>query len=237
MLYLIEILHQTTTQSAATNTGYQLYLIEILHQTTTDRDNAAALCSCILLKFYIKPQLTGTMPPLCAVVSYWNSTSNHNPPARRGAAWRVVSYWNSTSNHNTLHQRPPKIMLYLIEILHQTTTKDRQQIINALLYLIEILHQTTTLQPRAVSRDRCILLKFYIKPQPTAEEQAIIDVVSYWNSTSNHNWGGYCVIGGSVVSYWNSTSNHNIGRQTLRGMGLYLIEILHQTTTHNRPQS
>ena len=34
-----------------------LYLIEILHQTTTAQANASLGQSCILLKFYIKPQL------------------------------------------------------------------------------------------------------------------------------------------------------------------------------------
>ena len=35
-------------------------------------------------------------------------------------------------------------VLYLIEILHQTTTKEIVLCILILLYLIEILHQTTT---------------------------------------------------------------------------------------------
>ena len=35
MLYLIEILHQTTTDREVGNWNIQLYLIEILHQTTT----------------------------------------------------------------------------------------------------------------------------------------------------------------------------------------------------------
>ena len=35
MLYLIEILHQTTTGALAVITRPALYLIEILHQTTT----------------------------------------------------------------------------------------------------------------------------------------------------------------------------------------------------------
>ena len=34
--------------------------------------------------------------------------------------------------------------LYLIEILHQTTTSCPRMLLEALLYLIEILHQTTT---------------------------------------------------------------------------------------------
>ena len=35
----------------------ELYLIEILHQTTTIRRVIATSCGCILSKFYIKPQL------------------------------------------------------------------------------------------------------------------------------------------------------------------------------------
>ena len=38
MLYLIEILHQTTTMKNVSLGGCELYLIEILHQTTTVRE-------------------------------------------------------------------------------------------------------------------------------------------------------------------------------------------------------
>ena len=38
----------------------------------------------------------------------------------------------------------PAVRLYLIEILHQTTTLKMVSLIRSLLYLIEILHQTTT---------------------------------------------------------------------------------------------
>ena len=99
------------------------------------------------------------------------------------------------------------------------------------LYLIEILHQTTTIVP-TVSADpccilskfyikpqqyekwahldnRCILSKFYIKPQRSSPRFQLIPVVSYRNSTSNHNntKSGHILI--TVVSYRNSTSNHN----------------------------
>ena len=57
--------------------------------------------------------------------------------------------------------------------------------------------------------DSCILLKFYIKPQLRLEREL-----------------AYC-----VVSYRNSTSNHNSGVGVNATMSLYLIEILHQTTT------
>ena len=55
--------------------------------------------------------------------------------------------------------------LYLIEILHQTTTHYLWDDLLSALYLIEILHQTTTRSALFVRRDCCILSKFYIKPQ------------------------------------------------------------------------
>ena len=143
--------------------------------------------------------------------------------------------------------------LYLIEILHQTTTRFCILFPVYRLYLIEILHQTTTLRPAGRRQHGCILSKFYIKPQQFAEHKIWINVVSYRNSTSNHNiipltrkkvgvvsyrnstsnHNNITIVDNviSVVSYRNSTSNHNDGRQLVAVHQLYLIEILHQTTT------
>ena len=121
-LYLIEILHQTTTF------GYSSILerccilskfyIKPQHLTLIGKNNL----SCILSKFYIKPQLRDWLRYVCTVVSYRNSTSNHNNATMSGGS----------------------ASLYLIEILHQTTTRAQLPPILLLLYLIEILHQTTT---------------------------------------------------------------------------------------------
>ena len=126
-----------------------------------------------------------------SVVSYRNSTSNHNWGLARKSERAVVSYRNSTSNHNSDDVGEDCVKLYLIEILHQTTTKYAASLIQVL-------------------------------------------VVSYRNSTSNHNNVLYNTIRSAVVSYRNSTSNHNslIGRRKF--LSLYLIEILHQTTTGGR---
>ena len=102
------------------------------------------------------------------VVSYRNSTSNHNKPPFFLFGKYVVSYRNSTSNHNTSQTSPVASTLYLIEILHQTTTTNGVFIRNAKLYLIEILHQTTTVTAPFILFLRCILSKFYIKPQRRA---------------------------------------------------------------------
>ena len=58
------------------------------------------VCRCILSKFYIKPQRLAVEGYSQAVVSYRNSTSNHNTSRSSGLTKRVVSYRNSTSNHN-----------------------------------------------------------------------------------------------------------------------------------------
>ena len=186
-LYLIEILHQTTTPWGLFLLLLGLYLIEILHQTTTSLWLTRWLLCCILSKFYIKPQQCSASMAFSAVVSYRNSTSNHN--------------------------------LFGTNVLYNE------------LYLIEILHQTTTLRVLLRRPRCCILSKFYIKPQ-LARTQADI-------------WRG-CILskfyikpqlqaelpeGWAVVSYRNSTSNHNISPLIISLIELYLIEILHQTTT------
>ena len=50
---------------------------------------------------------------------------------------------------------------------------------SASLYLIEILHQTTTFWVPLQLYHRCILLKFYIKPQLRLERELARCVVSY----------------------------------------------------------
>ena len=128
MLYLIEFLHQTTTNSRASFGGWLLYLIEFLHQTTTMKlderlskgcillnfyikpQQEIYLCRfgscCILLNFYIKPQRYANDYGTRKVVSYWISTSNHNQVnANEHWCW-VVSYWISTSNHNLFGKVP-----------------------------------------------------------------------------------------------------------------------------------
>ena len=146
------------------------------------------------------------------VVSYRNSTSNHNRRPRR--IWRDELYLIEILHQTTTYwlRIRRRVQLYLIEILHQTTTRGRVEEVECelylieilhqtttvvtaigwrpLLYLIEILHQTTTLRTLIRSMRRCILSKFYIKPQRVTLDFVLHTVVSYRNSTSNHNCAG-----------------------------------------------
>ena len=124
--------------------------------------------SCILSKFYIKPQPFNRCVSSVEVVSYRNSTSNHNSPyggRSFESLYLIEILHQTTTRQDTLEKA---FQLYLIEILHQTTTESRMVLSGEELYLIEILHQTTTPATTILVRLRCILSKFYIKPQRRA---------------------------------------------------------------------
>ena len=171
VLYLIEILHQTTTRATAILYLRCCILSKFYIKPQHWRQWHYQPSCCILSKFYIKPQLQSVQPFLSDVVSYRNSTSNHNKTSHRVYGGCVVSYRNSTSNHNRW-----------------------SDFLNS---------------------------EF---------------VVSYRNSTSNHNQRAKTLECYSVVSYRNSTSNHNLPPNWSRCKSLYLIEILHQTTTRAVPR-
>ena len=129
---------------AASTVSAGLYLIEILHQTTTFGMSKSAAYGCILSKFYIKPQPLARVRELiegCILSKFYIKPQRYNEASY--SCW-VVSYRNSTSNHNYAYKKTYYFALYLIEILHQTTTKSRFRLQRRWLYLIEILHQTTT---------------------------------------------------------------------------------------------
>ena len=143
----------------------------------------------------------------------------------------VVSYRNSTSNHNKLDTPLSITELYLIEILHQTTTQTQPVIWHIVLYLIEILHQTTTQKLPVIWHIGCILSKFYIKPQHKTKKAVTVDgcILSKFYIKPQHDRERVRPL--CVVSYRNSTSNHNLFTINCQRFRLYLIEILHQTTT------
>ena len=187
VLYLIEILHQTTTASSSGPGGWLLYLIEILHQTTTKSSQVWLRLVVSYRNSTSNHNISTTLSPIAAVVSYRNSTSNHNCPKPRRAWKSVVSYRNSTSNHNSVPIAWSVLKLYLIEILHQTTTTS-----DSLLFCYSCILSKFYIKPqlhflRFWVRLRCILSKFYIKPQRGNAVRSARSVVSYRNSTSNHN--------------------------------------------------
>ena len=187
LLYLIEIPHQTTTGRPETSHARPLYLIEIPHQTTTVQYYDYSFPSCILSKFHIKPQ-----PARAAALSVHSCILSkfHIKPQRslqRHVAYFVVSYRNSTSNHNFLCFCVSLNVLYLIEIPHQTTTLSRMLDPFGCCILSKFHIKPQLLFLEILCLTRCILSKFHIKPQHFCECFIAECVVSYRNSTSNHN--------------------------------------------------
>ena len=193
-LYLIEILHQTTTQPRCEDRHQELYLIEILHQTTTLNWNVVYRYRLYLIEILHQ------------------TTTSRTPRSHSLGLYLIEILHQTTTVFDVRISLPP---LYLIEILHQTTTISVKRRARTTLYLIEILHQTTTLDQFPFPEFGCILSKFYIKPQHSFDRLFLFCVVSYRNSTSNHN-------------LWTTKSASEM---------LYLIEILHQTTTIKTPSS
>ena len=121
--------------------------------------------SCILLKFYIKPQQG--LPWIffrsrCILLKFYIKPQLCEFGTLHG---RVVSYWNSTSNHNFVSSASSPTVLYLIEILHQTTTAidPLASFLCCILSKFYIKPQHATMSGGSASS--CILSKFYIKPQ------------------------------------------------------------------------
>ena len=210
-------------------------------------------CSCILSKFHIKPQPGTANGGNGSVVSYRNSTSNHNMSIEVQYIRQVVSYRNSTSNHNNkrMSLRSVSVVSYrnstsnhncedclrrqrnVVSYRNSTSNHNSVCVIRSVtpLYLIEIPHQTTTENPAPFVLRCCILSKFHIKPQRGRAFFYRSLVVSYRNSTSNHN---DIALGAKRTALYLIEIPHQtttVGTVSYEFTMLYLIEIPHQTTT------
>ena len=142
---------------------------------------------CFSFQFYIKPQHMsgqGNDVPCCFSFQFYIKPQR---PCKRVHLRGVVSHSNSTSNHNPAHMPLSTYRLFLIPILHQTTTLYSVRWKRLTLFLIPILHQTTTSSKECGIYLRCFSFQFYIKPQRSATNTCNMSVVSHSNSTSNHN--------------------------------------------------
>ncbi len=121
----------------------RLYLIEILHQTTT-----------------------ANVYNLLYVVSYRNSTSNHNFFSQCYGNLEVVSYRNSTSNHN----RNYGYSKVRCVVSYRNSTSNHNMIDMLSIRPVVVSYRNSTSNHNVcfcfIHTSSCILSKFYIKPQP-----------------------------------------------------------------------
>ena len=231
-LYLIEILHQTTTVKIILIPTRRCILSKFYIKPQPERAAMIDETSCILSKFYIKPQLAAnaSMYTYCCILSKFYIKPQH-------LNWNsvvdvVVSYRNSTSNHNSPANGLWFLALYLIEILHQTTTERADGPCPCGLYLIEILHQTTTRSGIPLLIRRCILSKFYIKPQRPARGGSTgtwLYLIEILHQTTTFVFDCPNVFELYLIEILHQTTT-SLNTDTWQ-IWLYLIEILHQTTT------
>ena len=100
--------------------------------------------SCSSFQFYIKPQpggKTSDEPRSCSSFQFYIKPQQPSYTDENGV---VVPHSNSTSNHNNTLGYNILKELFLIPILHQTTTLKGAGSVCRELFLIPILHQTTT---------------------------------------------------------------------------------------------
>ena len=119
--------------------SFQFY-IKPQHAPLTDD---AGLC-CFSFQFYIKPQRFVSFLSLLPGCFSFQFYIKPQLIFRQRRLVSVVSHSNSTSNHNSASALRPANRLFLIPILHQTTTAQTVESLCFALFLIPILHQTTT---------------------------------------------------------------------------------------------
>ena len=145
---------------------FELYLIEILHQTTTNSVEVGLVKSCILSKFYIKPQ-------------------QPQQPQHRTVSCILSKFYIKPQLCKPLKTNAKRCILskfYIKPQRCQSYESGGQSCILSKFYIKPQQLLTTNNESTG-----CILSKFYIKPQPARDTGIGITVVSYRNSTSNHN--------------------------------------------------
>ena len=164
-LYLIEILHQTTTHCKCIQFTLCCILSKFYIKPQHPSKVFARYQSCILSKFYIKPQLYRHCDhyELCCILSKF-----YIKPQRVQASCLIPR--GCILSKFYIKPQPPEVadapgLLYLIEILHQTTTgrRDGKSFQSCILSKFYIKPQLSS--SSCCSRVSCILSKFYIKPQ------------------------------------------------------------------------
>ena len=164
---------------------------------------------CILSKFYIKPQPDSTIQPIAGVVSYRNSTSNHNlsPLCTFALELYLIEILHQTTTKANVGDTPECCILSKFYIKPQPEEEPANDYLSCILSKFYIKPQQKQMmrfsasccilskfyiKPQQLNWEkevpvRCILSKFYIKPQPYGQLMHNRGVVSYRNSTSNHN--------------------------------------------------
>ena len=145
-----------------------MFLLAVIHQTTTMLRMYAYEVQCFYWRLYIKPQPCGVRSRSAPSVSIGGYTSNHNLFTIKNSQPCSVSIGGYTSNHNlAVHQIGVK-SVFLLAVIHQTTTES--WVFRHLLevFLLAVIHQTTT-TPSACLSARVVFLLAVIHQTTTSQ--------------------------------------------------------------------
>ena len=150
----------------------KLYHSSFLHQTTTHLGGLAFLHCCIILLFYIKPQ---------RVWWSWYSCSS----------CIILLFYIKPQLPNQAKSYVMRCIILLFYIKPQLSRTSPAAALSCIILLFYIKPQLSCVKVRHDSG--CIILLFYIKPQLSLSHRIFYRVVSFFFSTSNHNYSRvYC---------------------------------------------
>ena len=210
----------------------RLYLIEILHQTTTHCKCIQFTLCCILSKFYIKPQHLRHRPNNengCILSKFYIKPQQLLRTNYEPTGCILSKFYIKPQHYENAYNDPSSCILSKFYIKPQQANPELVAAYRCILSKFYIKPQRRNAGHG--NTFGCILSKFYIKPQRVRPIRISLIVVSYRNSTSNHNYRGLLPILLYVVSYRNSTSNHNVGG--LFGMIGAVVSYRNSTSNHN----
>ena len=210
----------------------RLYLIEILHQTTTHCKCIQFTLCCILSKFYIKPQHLRHRPNNengCILSKFYIKPQQLLRTNYEPTGCILSKFYIKPQHYENAYNDPSSCILSKFYIKPQQANPELVAAYRCILSKFYIKPQRRNAGHG--NTFGCILSKFYIKPQRVRPIRISLIVVSYRNSTSNHNRTTGKNINGAVVSYRNSTSNHNY--RGLLPILLYVVSYRNSTSNHN----
>ena len=123
-----------------------MFLLAVIHQTTTLMLTPRTLTECFYWRLYIKPQPRTFALSQITSVSIGGYTSNHNRPpaiyAGLGVFLLAVIHQTTTIEYNLT----PVAKVFLLAVIHQTTTGSVSLHLLNWVFLLAVIHQTTTEQ-------------------------------------------------------------------------------------------
>ena len=142
-----------------------MFLLAVIHQTTTTPVTGRTSTVCFYWRLYIKPQRISTHIAPQVLCFYWRLYIKPQRNTRNARDHSCVSIGGYTSNHNGGPVVRYTAHVFLLAVIHQTTTLPRSCFARTAVFLLAVIHQTTTNTQAILHIFLCFYWRLYIKPQ------------------------------------------------------------------------